>query len=113
MGLYEVLTAIKICEVPPFYGAVRQMSKKKIKTEKWVKREIDVKLPCSTSSCLDMFIYLAKVVDSFDPKYKYIIGLLNTCYSHNGNILVSQEKLAKDIVSYFYDNGYFEECDND
>ena len=89
------------------------MSKKKIKTEKWVKREIEVKLPCSTSSCLDMFIYLAKVVDSFDHKYKYIIGLLNTCYSHNGNILVSQEKLAKDIVLYFYDNGYFEENKDD
>ena len=84
-------------------------SKKKSKTEKWVKREIEVKLPINNSSCLDMFIYLAKVVDSLDPKYKYIIGLLNTCYSHNGNILQSQEKMAMDIVSYFYENGYFEE----
>jgi hypothetical protein len=89
------------------------MSKKKSKTEKWVKREIEVKLPCSTSSCLDMFIYLAKVVDSLDPKYKYIIGLLNTCYSHNGNILQSQEKMAMDIVSYFYENGYFKENSNE
>ena len=71
------------------------MSKKKSKTEKWVKREIDVKLPCSTSSCFDIFIYLAKVVDSFDPKYKYIIGILNTCYAHKGNIFASQEKNSK------------------
>ena len=89
------------------------MSKKKSKSEKWVKREIEVKLPCNTSSCFDIFTYLAKVVDSFDPKYKYIIGLLNTCFTHGGNIYASQEKLAKDIVSYFYDNGYFEECDNE
>lgn len=76
----------------------------------WVKRTLEVLLPCDgVGNYQDIFAYLAKVVDSLDPKYKYIIGLLNTCYARCGSITTNQKKMADDIISYFKDRGYFEE----
>lgn len=92
------------------------MKKKELKnTEKiWVKKTIDVLLPIDGyGSYQDVFTFLAKVVDSVDPKYKYVIGLLNTCYMHNGSISNSQTKIASDIISYFRQNGYFKEGVNE
>ena len=84
-------------------------------TEKiWIKKTIDVLLPIDGyGSYQDVFTFLAKVVDSVDPKYKYIIGLLNTCYIRNGSISNSQTKMASDIISYFRQNGYFKESENE
>lgn len=76
---------------------------------KWITKTIDVMLPVDGyGKYIDIFAYLAKVVDSVDPKYKYIIGLLNTCLNRKG-ITTKQEKMAQDLIGYFRDNGYFEE----
>ena len=86
----------------------KQIKEKEDKTV-WVTKTIDVLMPVNGyGKYLDIFTYLAKVVDSCDPKFEYIIGLLNTCYIR-GSITDKQVKMAGDIISFYRDKGYFEE----
>lgn len=81
--------------------------------DKWVKKEIEVIFPEDAQGSYEqIFIYLAKVVDSFDPRYGYIIGLLNTLLNR-GKFSKKQEKMALDIMSYFFNKGYFKGGENE
>ena len=90
----------------------KQTKEKEEKTV-WVTKTIDVLMPLNGyGKYRDIFTFLAKVVDSCDPKYEYIIGLLNTCHSR-GCITNKQAKMAEDIISFYRNKGYFEEFDDD
>lgn len=94
-------------------GMEEQIKNQETET-KWVTKTLDVLLPVNGyGNYQDIFSYLAKVVDTCDPKYSYIIGLLNTCYNRGGCITNKQEKMAQDIISLFRKRGYFEESFNE
>lgn len=114
MGLSEVLFPKNKMEAPPKMKGNRQMSYKRKKEEEeteavWVTKTIDVLMPVDGfGNYQDIFTYLIKVVDSFDNRYSYIVGLLSTCYMNNGCIKKTQEKLANDLISFFKSKGYFD-----
>ena len=87
----------------------KKIEKKEEFPKKWITKTIDVLLPeDGYGMYVDIFSYLAKVVDTGDSKYRYIIGLLNCCFNSDW-ISQKQKKLATDVIDFFRVKGYFEE----